>query len=528
MSKDLENIPKADMLMGSMRSMGYSFESAVADVIDNSISANCSVVKVLFPTNPLQKSCVGILDDGEGMDDEVLFEAMRYGSSANEEVRSETDLGRFGLGMKSASLSQCKVLTVVSIKNSQLSAYTWDYNYIRDRKEWVVKKHNNDEIKRFPYIEQLLDLSNGTLVLWRDFDVLSKSSDGQVYETLNNLKDVVAQYIALIYHRYLSLPANSRITMYVNNQKIKAQDPFLESNHKTTTKKERTIAINDSFGIERQIRIKPINKGEAGIVEWLSSINRSFERWHVYMSDKLSDKEYAEGKALDMLQIDESQIHVESALHLSVSMRSFRAEKVSLFVHQLLNLQKEEASSTLRELTNYPIVLTRSLDKAKQWLKSHARGSERYGLLASSKAERLKAISINVRYQPDFVHWFLEEDTDIRSSNALEDTLTEFKVQGLEIDWACVAWDADLRLNDDHTKWQHYQLRSGTKWQNINKPINREYQINAYRVLLTRARQGMVLVVPNGDYGVPPDETRKPEWYDGIYNYLKDIGIKEI
>ncbi len=271
-----------------------------------------------------------------------------------------------------------------------------------------------------------------------------------------------------------------------------------------------------------------INKGEAGIVEWLSSINRSFERWHVYMSDKLSDKEYAEGKALDMLQIDESQIHVESALHLSVSMRSFRAEKVSLFVHQLLNLQKEEASSTLRELTNYPIVLTRSLDKAKQWLKSHARGSERYGLLASSKAERLKAISINVRYQPDFVHWFLEEDTDIRSSNALEDTLTEFKVQGLEIDWACVAWDADLRLNDDHTKWQHYQLRSGTKWQNINKPINREYQINAYRVLLTRARQGMVLVVPNGDYGVPPDETRKPEWYDGTYNYLKDIGIKEI
>ena len=271
-----------------------------------------------------------------------------------------------------------------------------------------------------------------------------------------------------------------------------------------------------------------INKGEAGIVEWISSINRSFEGWHVYMSDKLSDKEYAEGKALEMLQINKSQIHVESALHLSVSMRSFRAEKVSLFVHQLLNLQKEEASSTLRELINYPIVLTRSLDKAKKWLKSHARGSERYGILASSKAERLKAISINVRYQPDFVHWFLEDDSDIRSSNALEDTLTEFKVQGLEIDWACVAWDADLRLNNDHTKWQHYQLRSGTKWQNINKPINREYQINAYRVLLTRARQGMVLVVPNGDYGVPPDETRKPEWYDGIYNYLKDIGIKEI
>ena len=126
------------------------------------------------------------------------------------------------------------------------------------------------------------------------------------------------------------------------------------------------------------------------------------------------------------------------------------------------------------------------------------------------------------------MHWFLDDDTDVRSSNSLEDVLTEFKVQGLEIDWACVAWDADLRLSADQTTWQHYQLRSGTKWQSINKPINQEYQINAYRVLLTRARQGMIIVVPEGDNGVPPDETRKPEWYDGIFNYLKEIGIKEI
>ena len=223
-----------------------------------------------------------------------------------------------------------------------------------------------------------------------------------------------------------------------------------------------------------------------------------------------------------------SQIKSREELHLKMSMRSFRSEKVSIFVNQLLALQKEDAASTLRELDNYPIVMTRSLETAKRWLRDHNRGSERMGLLASSKAERLKAISINVRYQPDFVHWFLEDDRDIRSSNALEDTLTEFKVQGLEIDWACVAWDADLRLSQDGKSWQHFQLRSGTKWQNINKPINREYQINAYRVLLTRARQGMIIVVPNGDHGVPPDETRKPEWYDGIYNYLKEIGIKEL
>ena len=268
-----------------------------------------------------------------------------------------------------------------------------------------------------------------------------------------------------------------------------------------------------------------INKGEAGLKEWIESINRSYKDWDVYMSDYL----LASGDVTsELMNLIRPQLKSREDLHLKMSMRSFRSEKVSIFVNQLLALQKQEAAATLKELDNYPIVLTRSLDRAKQWLRDHNRGSERMGLLASSKAERLKAISINVRYQPDFVHWFLENDSDIRSSNALEDTLTEFKVQGLEIDWACVAWDADLRLNKDGKTWSHHQLRSGTQWQNINKPINQEYQINAYRVLLTRARQGMVIVIPNGDHGVPPDETRKPEWYDGIYNYLKEVGIKEI
>ena len=268
-----------------------------------------------------------------------------------------------------------------------------------------------------------------------------------------------------------------------------------------------------------------INKGEAGLKEWIESINRRYQNWDVYMSEYLIDSGDVSKEELALVK---QQLKPREDLHLKMSMRSFRSEKVSIFVNQLLALKQEDAAATLQELGNYPIVLTRSLETAKQWLRDHARGSERFGLLASSKAERLKAISINVRYQPDFVHWFLEDDSDIRSSNALEDTLTEFKIQGLEIDWACVAWDADLRLNKDHTSWQHYQLRSGTKWQNINKPVNQKYQINAYRVLLTRARQGMVIVVPNGDHGVPPDETRKPEWYDGVYNYLKNIGIKEI
>jgi hypothetical protein len=268
-----------------------------------------------------------------------------------------------------------------------------------------------------------------------------------------------------------------------------------------------------------------INKGEAGLKEWIESVHRSYPSWDVYMSDYLVTSNDVSKEDLALIH---KQLIAKEELHLTMSMRSFRSEKVSLFVNQLLDLQKEEAAATLCELEKYPIVLTRSLDTAKQWLRSHARGSERFGLLASSKAERLKAIGINVRYQPDFVHWFLEDDSDIRSSNCLEDTLTEFKVQGLEIDWACVTWDADLRLSKDGMSWQHFQLRSGTQWQKINKEINKEYQINAYRVLLTRARQGMVIVVPNGDNSVPPDETRKPEWYDGIYNYLKVIGLKEI
>lgn len=271
-----------------------------------------------------------------------------------------------------------------------------------------------------------------------------------------------------------------------------------------------------------------INKGEAGILEWVRAVNDLFPHWHVYLSNTINGKEYSQTPITELLTIDKSHIHIARSLHLDVNMRSFRAEKVSQFVHHLLELDKENAKATLSQLTNYPILLTRSLDTAKNWLKQRTRGSERCGLLACSKAERLKAININVRYKPNFVHWFLADDDDIRSSNALEDTLTEFEVQGLEIDWTCVAWDADLRLDKTHSKWSHHKLQGGEKWQNIHVPANRLYQINAYRVLLTRARQGMIIVVPNGDNGVPPDLTRKPEWYDNTYNYLKEIGIPEI
>jgi len=261
-----------------------------------------------------------------------------------------------------------------------------------------------------------------------------------------------------------------------------------------------------------------INKGEAGLEEWIKAINRKFTDWEVYISNKITDKEYMGGDVIPKIE-KQSRVHTESNLHLSVSMRSFKAEKVSTFVHHVLDLNISAAKETFKELDKYPIVLTRSLDTAKQWLRSHTGGSQRCGLLASAKAERLKAISVNVRYQPNFVNWFLEDESDIRSSNRLEDTLTEFKVQGLEIDWAGVIWDADMRLEKD-MQWHHYYLNGGSRWNNIRLKENQDYQLNAYRVLLTRARQGMVIVVPNGD---PTDSTRKTEFYDLTYQYLEEI-----
>jgi hypothetical protein len=170
----------------------------------------------------------------------------------------------------------------------------------------------------------------------------------------------------------------------------------------------------------------------------------------------------------------------------------------------------------------YPIVITRDLSKAKEWLRIQARGSERYGIVVSSQAERLKPYAIDIKSPMDPIHWFLEGKEDVRSSYYLEDVATEFHVQGLELDWACVAWDADFRYS--HNSWEHRSF-CGSRWNNINKAERRKYLKNAYRVLLTRARQGMVIVVPQGDI---EDPTRKPEFYDPTYQYLKDIGFKTI
>lgn len=281
-----------------------------------------------------------------------------------------------------------------------------------------------------------------------------------------------------------------------------------------------------------------INTGEAGIAEWIKALNESFQHWNVYISPKLTDKEYAEGRVNELL-LNNPNVTYEDALHLAVSLRSFRAEKLSSFVHSLLNFDTQKASSLYNEiLRNYPIYLTRDMTKARKWLHKKVRGNERTGVLVSKESARFKPMAVHILPSGDenAVHWFLDDKTDTRSSNYLEDAATEIQVQGLELDYTCLLWDADVRYVNG--KWHFYRFNGSTEWKEIianteSKQDQIKYMLNAYRVLLTRARMGMVICVPEGNdhktnSGFWEDETRLPKYYDGTYSYLKSLGLEEL
>ncbi len=280
-----------------------------------------------------------------------------------------------------------------------------------------------------------------------------------------------------------------------------------------------------------------INTGEAGISEWIQAVNEKFPHWKVYISPRLTDAEYAEGRVNELLKDNQNVTYAED-LHLGVSLRSFRAEKLSAFVHALLSFDKC-ASVIYNEIKDkYPIVLTRDMTKAKDWLHEKVRGTERTGVLVTKESARYKPLAVHILPSGDenAVHWFLEDKTDTRSSNYLEDAATEIQVQGLELDYTCLLWDADMRY--DHGKWRFYRFNGKTKWseQTGNSESQQElikYMLNAYRVLLTRARSGMIICVPAGNANKTPsgfweDSTRLPEYYDGTYQYLKNLGLEEI
>lgn len=280
-----------------------------------------------------------------------------------------------------------------------------------------------------------------------------------------------------------------------------------------------------------------INTGEAGISEWIKALNERFPHWKIHISPKLTEDEYAEGRVNELLK-DRPDVVYDERLHLSVNLRSFRAEKLSAFVHSLLSFS-DDAATLYREIASkYPIVLTRDMKKAREWLKEKTRGNERSGVLVSKTSARFKPLAVHVLPTGDenAVHWFLEDKTDIRSSNYLEDAATEIQVQGLELDYVCVLWDADVRY--DNGRWRYYGFNGKDKWNEVEPTTEGKrdlikYMLNAYRVLLTRARKGMVICVPSGNgrkqaNGSYEDATRLPQYYDGVYEYLKSLGLKEI
>ena len=250
-----ENKPTADILMISMRAMGYSFESAIADIIDNSISASARNIFLKFPIDPMD-CYIAICDDGYGMTKEELFDAMKYGSEQKRGQRDADDLGRFGLGLKAASLSQCRKLTVASKKDGEVSAYIWDLDVIVDKKDWYMIECSSYDISGIKQISWLDNVERGTIVVWENFDLIEKSS-GNVYSELNKYQDSTADYLSLIFHRYLNKTGSNKISMKVNNYELKGFDPFLESHPKTNVRRRIEIPVEDSDGIERMVSVQP-------------------------------------------------------------------------------------------------------------------------------------------------------------------------------------------------------------------------------------------------------------------------------
>lgn len=265
-----------------------------------------------------------------------------------------------------------------------------------------------------------------------------------------------------------------------------------------------------------------INTGEAGVSEWLSSLKNNYPHWDIHYSNLIStDENYlADIELREWLQKVASE---KNELHLSVSVRSFRSEKISELMHEILEAKILNAKYLFNEVKNvFPIFLTRNLATAKGWLRAKAKGSERIGIVASSGGRRLRPLGIDVKNEISAPNWFLNGSDDVRSSNYLEEVATEFDIQGLEIDWVCLAWDINYFFKDSKWNCQNFE---GTTWRQMHQASDRSYLQNAYRVLLTRARQGLIIFVPNGD---DLDRTRPRELYDTTFNYFQSCGITEI
>lgn len=292
MAQYAENKPTADVLMLSMRSMGYTFEAAIADIVDNSISAGASEIQIRFPVDPTDLF-VAICDNGSGMNRDELFDAMKYGSSLKRGKRLKSDLGRFGLGLKSASLSQCRNLTVVSKKDGMLSAFTWNLDVVEEKKDWIILERDMKEIQSFKFIDYLYRKESGTIVIWEDFDIIKESS-GNVYAELLEHQSETSDYLSLIFHRYLNKTGVNRLTIRINEYALKGLDPFLENHPKTTSRLPFPVIIKDKFGEEQKMTVQvfvlpfqkdlsPEDKKSSGGIENY----RTKQGFYIYRNERL-------------------------------------------------------------------------------------------------------------------------------------------------------------------------------------------------------------------------------------------------
>lgn len=239
----INNGPIASTLINSMRSIGYDFESAIADIIDNSISAKATKIDLVYPMD-YKEPFLYFIDNGVGMTNEELIEALRFGS--NIENRTETDLGRFGLGLKTASISQCRKLTVISKKDCEINGYSWDLDFLKNRHDWSMIKLAEDNIKTFIHD---LDLENNvsfTIVMWNNFDVFHKSKTHlkSSFDVFINHINEAFEHCSLIFHEYIS----AGIAITFNGRLLNKVDPFLSLHHKTDTSKPQKITVKDKFG----------------------------------------------------------------------------------------------------------------------------------------------------------------------------------------------------------------------------------------------------------------------------------------
>ena len=514
------------------------YEDDIFKVIKcNKNNLNASILRIIHETNTTEETCYTEWVNSKYRPTPTIIEAAQalYTGHSVEDI-SRSDSGAINLNATSSAINEI----IDYSKNNHQKSICFITGVPGAGKTLAGlnianQRHDFDEDEHAVFLS-----GNGPLV-----EVLQEAlARNQVLNARSKIRksDAIREakaFIQIIHHfrdeaLHDSLPPTEKVTIF-----DEAQRAWTKEQTSDFMRKKKGILDFDMSEPEFLIRYmdrhdnwsviicligggQEINTGEAGLIEWFNALKNIESEWNIYISNKITDNEYTRGYDLNKL-LDLRHLHILKDLHLSVSLRSFRSENVSALVKAMLDCDRCKASRIYKELCKqYPLVMTRDLSKAKEWIKSRARGTERYGLISSSGAIRLKAEGIFVKNKVDAKTWFLNNHDDVRSSYYLEDVATEFDIQGLELDWIILAWGADYRyINGAFT----YNQFVGSKWQSIRNENNKSYLKNAYRVLLTRARQGMVIYIPNG---CDDDLTRPSSYYDGTYEYLSSIGLTEL